>query len=95
MAHDPERNRLAFSTKKLEPTPGDMLRDPAKVFANAEDMAELFKIRVLAAEQAAQEEEAKLLQQAEQASEYADFGSQYGDEYGGAYDDYGGDDAFY
>ena len=48
MAHDRERGRLAFSTKKLEPAPGDMLRDPAKVFASAEDMAELFKVRALA-----------------------------------------------
>ena len=48
MAHDRERGRLAFSTKKLEPAPGDMLRDPAKVFASAEDMAELFKVCALA-----------------------------------------------
>jgi hypothetical protein len=63
MAHDPERGRLAFSTKKLEPAPGDMLKDPAKVFARAEEMAQLFKIRVAAAEQAAREEEARLVQE--------------------------------
>lgn len=63
MAHDRERGRLAFSTKKLEPAPGDMLKDPAKVFARAEEMAQLFKIRVAAAEQAAREEEARLLAQ--------------------------------
>lgn len=45
MAHDRERGRLALSTKKLEPTPGDMLKDPSIVFARAEEMADLFKAR--------------------------------------------------
>ena len=57
MSHDRERERLALSTKKLEPTPGDMLKDPAIVFARAEEMASLFKVRVAAAEQAAKEDE--------------------------------------
>jgi small subunit ribosomal protein S1 len=59
MSHDRDRERLAFSTKKLEPTPGDMLKDPSIVFARAEEMADLFKIRVAAAERAAREEEAR------------------------------------
>lgn len=28
LSHDKERGRLALCTKKLEPQPGDMLRDP-------------------------------------------------------------------
>lgn len=64
MSHDRERDRLALSTKKLEPTPGDMLKDPAIVFARAEEMASLFKIRVAAAEQAAKEDEQLQQQQA-------------------------------
>ena len=55
MSHDPERGRLALSTKKLEAQPGDMLRDPQKVFETAEHMAELFRVRVMAAENVAQE----------------------------------------
>jgi hypothetical protein len=57
MSHDRERERLALSTKKLEPTPGDMLKDPSIVFERADEMAALFKIRVAAAEQAARETE--------------------------------------
>lgn len=60
MSHDRERERLALSTKKLEPTPGDMLKDPALVFARADEMAALFKIRVAAAEQAARETEQRV-----------------------------------
>eukprot|EP01025_Chloroclados_australasicus_P037303 TRINITY_DN3804_c2_g1_i2.p1 TRINITY_DN3804_c2_g1~~TRINITY_DN3804_c2_g1_i2.p1 ORF type:complete len:397 (+),score=53.46 TRINITY_DN3804_c2_g1_i2:109-1191(+) len=60
MSHDRERGRLALSTKKIEPTPGDMLKDPSIVYARAEEMAKLFKIRVAAAEEAAREEEARL-----------------------------------
>lgn len=59
VALERERGRLALSTKKLEPAPGDMLRDPAFVFQNAEEMARLFKIRVAAAEEAARDEEAR------------------------------------
>jgi hypothetical protein len=58
IALERDRGRLAVSTRKLEPAPGDMLRDPAYVFQNAEEMARLFKIRVAAAEEAAREEEA-------------------------------------
>lgn len=60
MSQDRERGRLALSTKKLEPTPGDMLKDPSIVFARAEEMASLFKSRVAAAEKAARDEEARL-----------------------------------
>ena len=47
---DAQRGRVTLSTKKLEPTPGDMLRDPQLVFEKAEEMAEAFKKRVEAAE---------------------------------------------
>lgn len=47
---DPERNRITLSTKKLEPTPGDMLRDPQKVYEQADDMAAVFKGRLREAE---------------------------------------------
>jgi small subunit ribosomal protein S1 len=77
MAHDRDRGRLAFSTKKLEPAPGDMLKDPAKVFASAEDMAALFKIRVQAAEDAAREEEASLILQSQDTA--TDYGAGVGD----------------
>jgi len=40
MAMDAERGRLSFSTRKLEPEPGDMLKNPHKVFDNADRMAE-------------------------------------------------------
>lgn len=43
LTQDMEKGRLSLSTRKLEPTPGDMLRDPTKVFAQAEEMAEAFK----------------------------------------------------
>lgn len=53
LSQDKERGRLALCTKKLEPTPGDMLRDPALVYEKAEAMAAKFKERVAAAEAAA------------------------------------------
>jgi hypothetical protein len=40
---DAEGGRFHISTKVLEPTPGDMLRDPQVVFDNAERMAEEFR----------------------------------------------------
>lgn len=55
LSQDRERGRVALCTKKLEPTPGDMLRDPALVYEKAEEMAALFKERVAAAEAAARE----------------------------------------
>lgn len=53
LSQDRERGRVALCTKKLEPNPGDMLRDPALVYEKAEEMAALFKQRVAAAEAAA------------------------------------------
>ena len=53
LSQDTQRGRVGLCTKKLEPTPGDMLRDPALVYAKAEEMAALFKQRVADAEAAA------------------------------------------
>jgi len=50
LSYDANRGRVSLSTKKLEGEPGDMLRDPAKVFDNAEQMASQFRERVAAAE---------------------------------------------
>ncbi|KAL6757415.1 hypothetical protein V8C86DRAFT_3026176 [Haematococcus lacustris] len=51
LSHESDRGRVNLSTRKLEPTPGDMLRDPKLVFDKAEEMAEKFRIRVLAVTQ--------------------------------------------
>jgi small subunit ribosomal protein S1 len=40
---DQKQGRVTQSTKKLEATPGDMLRDPQLVFDKAEAMAEAYK----------------------------------------------------
>ncbi|KAG1679620.1 hypothetical protein FOA52_006137 [Chlamydomonas sp. UWO 241] len=50
LSMDQQRGRVTLSTKKLEPTPGDMLRDPQLVFEKAEEMAGAFRKRVDAAE---------------------------------------------
>ena len=50
LSMDQQRGRVTLSTKKLEPTPGDMLRDPQLVFEKAEEMAAAFRSRVEAAE---------------------------------------------
>ena len=50
LSQDRERGRVSLSTKKLEPTPGDMLRDPALVYARADEMAAEFRKRVAEAE---------------------------------------------
>ncbi|CAI5536470.1 unnamed protein product [Closterium sp. Naga37s-1] len=63
LSFDSERGRVSLSTKKLEPTPGDMLRNPQLVFDKAEEMAATFKERVAAAEEAARAEEARLQQE--------------------------------
>ncbi|KIZ06677.1 30S ribosomal protein S1 [Monoraphidium neglectum] len=52
LSQDSDRGRVTLSTKKLEPEPGDMLRDPQKVFENADRMAQMFKERVAAADNA-------------------------------------------
>jgi len=57
LSKDAERSRLSLSTKKLEPSPGDMLRNPALVFEKADEMGRLFRERVAAAEAAAQADE--------------------------------------
>ena len=44
---DAERGRISLSTKALEPEPGDMLTDPAKVFEKAEEMAARYKQMLL------------------------------------------------
>ena len=60
LSHDKDRGRISLSTKKLEPTPGDMIRNPALVFEKAEEMAAQFRERVAAAEAAARLEEARM-----------------------------------
>lgn len=51
LSMDTQRGRVTLSTKKLEPNPGDMLRDPQLVYEKAEEMAGIFRKRVDAAEQ--------------------------------------------
>jgi small subunit ribosomal protein S1 len=50
LSHDRERGRVSLSTKKLEPTPGDMVRNPELVFEKAEEMAQTFRQRIAQAE---------------------------------------------
>ena len=45
LSKDAERSRLSLSTKKLEPSPGDMLRNPALVFEKAEEMGRVPRAR--------------------------------------------------
>ena len=56
--HDKVNGRIALSTKTLEPEPGDMLRDPSKVFEMAEETAKAYHER-MEAERKAREEQAK------------------------------------
>jgi len=56
--HDKMNGRIALSTKTLEPEPGDMLRDPDKVFEMAEQSAKKYHER-MEAERKAREEAAK------------------------------------
>lgn len=44
--HDKAAGRIALSTKTLEPEPGDMLRDPGRVFALAPETAAKYHARV-------------------------------------------------
>ncbi|KAF5830247.1 plastid ribosomal protein S1 [Dunaliella salina] len=60
LSQDRDRGRVTLSTKKLEPTPGDMLRDPQRVFENADYMAETFRKRVEAAELSARSDPSAL-----------------------------------
>ncbi|KAF8392733.1 hypothetical protein HHK36_023082 [Tetracentron sinense] len=50
LSHDRERGRVGLSTKKLEPTPGDMICNPKLVFEKAEEMAQTFRQRIAQAE---------------------------------------------
>jgi small subunit ribosomal protein S1 len=52
LAIDKEKGRISLTTKKLEPSPGDMLRNRGLVLEKAEAMARLFRERVAAAEAA-------------------------------------------
>jgi len=56
--HDKVNGRIALSTKTLEPEPGDMLKDPKKVFEMAEQTAAKYHER-MEAERVAREEAAK------------------------------------
>lgn len=67
IAQDRERGRVSLSTKKLEPSPGDMLRNPQLVYDKAEEIAATFRERVAAAEAAARAEEDMLAAQARAA----------------------------
>ncbi|GFH22041.1 uncharacterized protein HaLaN_19442 [Haematococcus lacustris] len=46
LKYDQDKGRITLSTKKLEATPGDMLRDPRLVFDKAEEMAKAFKSQI-------------------------------------------------
>ncbi|XP_042398245.1 30S ribosomal protein S1, chloroplastic-like [Zingiber officinale] len=50
LSHDRERGRVSLSTKKLEPTPGDMIRNPTLVYEKADEMAQIFRQRIAQAE---------------------------------------------
>lgn len=50
LSHDRERGRVSLSTKKLEPTPGDMINNPKLVFEKADEMAQTFRQRIAQAE---------------------------------------------
>ncbi|KAF8068441.1 PU1 [Scenedesmus sp. PABB004] len=57
LSMDRDKGRVTLSTKKLEKTPGDMVRDPQLVFENAEAMAESFRQRIQNAEAGYMEDE--------------------------------------
>lgn len=60
LSQDKDRGRMSLSTKKLEPNPGDMLRDPQKVYERADEMAKDFKERLAQAEATARAEGVQL-----------------------------------
>mmetsp|Transcript_20090 Transcript_20090/g.43715 ORF Transcript_20090/g.43715 Transcript_20090/m.43715 type:complete len:415 (+) Transcript_20090:295-1539(+) len=78
--HDKINGRIALSTKTLEPNPGDMLKDSAKVFDMAEDSAEKYHTKM--------EEERKARESAAR-----DIVLGLGDSLDGLGDDLNGDDA--
>lgn len=53
--HDKVNGRIALSTKTIEPEPGDMLRNPAMVFENAEETARVYHAKMEAERQAREE----------------------------------------
>lgn len=57
LSQDRDRGRMSLSTKKLEPNPGDMLRDPQKVYDHADEMAKAFRERLAEAEAMARQEQ--------------------------------------
>ncbi|MBE9222056.1 30S ribosomal protein S1 [Cyanobacterium stanieri LEGE 03274] len=59
---DAERGRISLSTKQLEPEPGDMLTKRELVFEKAEEMAALYRQKLLAGDDA-QEEDAVVVEQ--------------------------------
>lgn len=63
LSQDRERGRISLSTKRLEPTPGDMLRNPSLVYESAEEMAQSFRQRIAQAEAAARAEELRMTQE--------------------------------
>ena len=58
LAQEKDKGKLSLTTKKLEPSPGDMLRNPKRVFDRAEEMAATFRQRVAVAEAAAAADDA-------------------------------------
>jgi small subunit ribosomal protein S1 len=54
LSTDRERGRITLSTKKLEASRGDMMRDPQSVYENAEERAAEFRERMAAAAQLVQ-----------------------------------------
>ncbi|KAK9288120.1 hypothetical protein L1049_016568 [Liquidambar formosana] len=50
LSHNLKKGQVSLCTKKLEPTPGDMIRDPKLVFEKAEEMAQTFRQRIAQAE---------------------------------------------
>eukprot|EP00249_Psilotum_nudum_P005798 c19221_g1_i1 orf=111-1373(+) len=63
LSHDRDRGRISLSTKKLEPTPGDMLRNPALVYEKAEEMAQTFRRRISQVEAMARAEVLRMQQE--------------------------------
>ena len=43
MRYDADIERVGLSTKRLEREPGDMLKNPAAVYAQAEETAKIFR----------------------------------------------------
>ncbi|MQL79128.1 hypothetical protein Taro_011564 [Colocasia esculenta] len=51
LSHDSQNGRVSLSTKKLEPTPGDMIHNPKLVFEKADEMGQVFQQRIAQAEE--------------------------------------------